>query len=447
MKKNIFGTDGVRGPVGVWPLTPEAICQMGKAIAHWACNKYGPTPRILLAHDTRLSCSIVKAALKSGMLVYPITVFDAQVLPSPAVVQLLSKSREFDAGIIISASHNPYQDNGIKIIDGAQGKLSLDDEQLITELFLYQSNASIGTYVGWGTDLPFFEALHIYKKNIMNFFAPNFLQEKKIVLDSAHGAAFSIAPDIMRSFGATVIMLHDMPNGKNINDQCGALHPHALAQAVVQYGADAGFAFDGDADRVIAVNSAGHIKDGDDILALLLQHATYQHSPAIVGTSMSNQGLEQFLGLHNKQLIRTAVGDKYINAALNERQLLLGGEPSGHIIARDYLNTGDGIFIALRVLETMMLANNWTMQSFIKFPQIILNVPIRTKKDLGQEPLVSCIDQAQQQLHKGRLVVRYSGTEQLIRIMVEDEDYEFACMIGTLLSQQLALILNEDTYS
>lgn len=437
--KNLFGTDGIRESMGVAPLTIDGLYRLGNAISLWAQKKYGRNPSFLLAHDTRISCSFVKAALKSGLMVHTVNVYDAHELPSPAVVQLLQHNSQFNAGIIISASHNPYYDNGIKLVDRSQGKISLEDELFISQA--YYEAAVCPDYTALGLDIAWQQAEREYADYIAKFFRAKFLTGKKVVLDCAHGAAYKVAPYLFQLFGAQVMVIHDHPNGFNINNNCGAVHPESLQKMVVEYRADIGFAFDGDADRVIAVNRYGHIKDGDDILALLMQHPLYKQSSAVVGTSMTNHGFELFLNKAQKKLVRTSVGDKYVAMAMVQHNLVLGGEPSGHIIARDYLNTGDGVFIALRVLETLLLLDNWDMKTFVKFPQIIINVPVEHKKDLTAEPLAQIIYANQQLLIEGRLVVRYSGTEHLLRIMIEDADYEHAQTIGNQLSKQLLQFL------
>lgn len=440
MIDNIFGTDGIRATVGTKPFTAELLQELGKAIAEWATKKYNKNPSILLGHDTRISSDIVKSALKSGLLLYPIQLFDGNILTSPAVSQLIALHNTFDCGIIISASHNPYQDNGIKVIDKYQGKLSLDDELIIS--YLFHSRTQNYSYHNLGKEIIWHDANELYATTFYKFFKANFLQGITVVLDCAHGAAYQIAPMLFEHFGATTIIVHDQPNGCNINDKCGALHPEELQKAVLKHGADIGFAFDGDADRVIVVTKDGHIKDGDDVLALLLQHPHYKETSHVVGTIMTNQGFELYLSHHQKTLIRTSVGDKYIAAQLQENNLLLGGEPSGHIIACDYLNTGDGIFIALRLLETIILTENWALETFVKFPQIIINVPIVYKKDLTITSLNQLIVNSRDALNNGRLIVRYSGTELLLRIMIEDNDYDHAHYIGGILAQQLSEALN-----
>jgi len=437
MIQNIFGTDGIRARIGTEFFTQQALTHIGAAIAQWAPQKLGHPPRILLGHDTRESCSFVKAALQSGLLLNGSIIYDAHIIPTPTICQIVSHSNQFDLGIIISASHNPYHDNGIKLICAKSGKITFDDEHAITQLF-YQQATQIIAYTSFGATYYWPHAYTQYVKTIEQWMSPQFLLGKKIVLDCAHGATHQLAPQVFQHFGAQVLAINNQPNGININDNCGALHLHALQEAVVAHQADIGFAFDGDGDRVIAVNKEGMIKNGDDILALLLAHQAYEHEQSIVGTIMTNQGFAVYLQQKNKKLLRTAVGDKYISEQLIKNNMLLGGEQSGHIIMRDYMETGDGIFTALRILQSIMQSNNWCMETFTKFPQILINVPISIKKDLENPFFTHLIAQHEAQLHGGRLIVRYSGTESLLRVMVEDADWDTAQQVGTQLSQILA---------
>jgi len=437
MNNNLFGTDGIRRTIGIPPLCAQNLPKLGYAIGQWTHNYYGKNPHILIAHDTRGSCSFVKASLKAGLLQHALTIHDAHVLPTPAVCQLTSQEDIFNLGIVISASHNPYQDNGIKLIDGKQGKLSLHHELAISQLF-FCSSKTTPNYMNLGNDIPFLYGRQQYIDTITKHFPNNFLRNKKIVLDCAHGATYLVAPTIFRQLGADVITINNQPNGTNINENCGVLYPHQLQKAVIDNNANIGFAFDGDGDRVMAVNKNGELKDGDDLLVLLLEHPLYNKEHTVVGTIMTNQGLEVHLQKNNKQLIRTAVGDKYVAEQLEQHQLTLGAEQSGHIILRDYLNTGDGIFTALRILESINYTYNYDLLTFKKFPQILINVPVSQKKDLAAIPLVNVIDYHKAQLTNGRLIVRYSGTENVLRVMVENDDVQQAQLIGTALSQALA---------
>jgi len=429
-----FGTDGIRGNADAWPFTDQALYILGHAIGRWAHKRYHtPTPKILIGNDTRLSCARIKAALSQGLRAERCMVVNADTLPTPALFFLLTQDSSYQIGIMISASHNPYQDNGIKIFDARSGKLDSIEEQHIVQQFNTYKTAE---------GLTWHEAPNRYCEGVITQFPPQFLIKKKILLDTAHGATSQVAPAIFRAMGAEVIVLNAAPNGYNINAECGALHPAQLQNAVLTHHADAGFAFDGDGDRVMAVNRSGNIKDGDDALAILVTHPTLAHTPTIVGTLMTNYGLEIHLEQQQKRLLRTSVGDKYIAAALEEHKLLLGGEPSGHLILRNYLPSGDGIFAALKLLETLILTDNWDMRSFVKFPQVIINLPIAYKQPLDAQPLAAIIAHHRQALPQGRVVVRYSGTENVLRIMTEASQASIAQQVADSLAQQLSGILS-----
>lgn len=448
---NLFGTDGIRGPIGIYPFTSDGIRILGKALGTWCKEKYGVNAQILVGHDTRESCIWIKDALVLELLKYPISIYDAGVLPTPAVSYVVSSSTSFNCGIIISASHNIYSDNGLKIHDALTGKLTLADELRISALITYFStfsntsshdpSAIISNTIS-GTVHKYPEASKLYVDMLLNSFASLLLINKKIVLDLAHGATYLIAPEIFKALGATTIVLNNNPTGTNINENCGALHLEGLREAVLDTQADIGFAFDGDGDRIMVVTRNGLIKDGDDIVALLSSHSAYAHLDTVVGTVMTNQALEVFLDGHNKKLIRTAVGDKYITQALVAHNLLLGGEPSGHIILRDKNITGDGILVALRICELLQSTGNWDLVTFEKYPQVIRNIKVNTRKSLEEEPLVSLIEASKKQLVNGRLLVRYSGTEPLLRIMVEEQDKKQAATIASQLADALSAALS-----
>ena len=414
MNSNLFGTDGIRGTVGASLFTPENIPNLGTAIGHWLVGKFPAPITVLIGHDTRESCGWIKAALQTGLSQIPITVIDGGVLPTPTVLQRV-RQNNYTCGIVISASHNPYHDNGVKIMSPS-GKISLDDELEISRLYSVRGEC-------------------FAKQNVSNHI------ERTIVLDCANGATYQLAPEQFRAAGYRVVTIHDQPNGKNINDNCGALHPESLQQTVLAHNAHLGFAFDGDGDRVIAVNSRGEIKDGDDLIALLLSHPTYANTPTVVGTIMTNRGFELYLEQNGKQLIRANVGDKYVAEQLETHNLLIGGEPSGHVILRDHLPTGDGIFCALRVVEAVKLSNNWGLDTFTKFPQVMINVRVKERKDLNAEPLAGLIAAAHAALGPGRLVIRYSGTEPLLRIMAEAPEHAVALHSVQNLSEQITKLL------
>ncbi len=437
----LFGTDGIRSRIGMHPFTAETLPLLGAAIAQWAQEKYGPDCTILLAHDTRQSCSWLKASLKTGLLMYPIELHDAYVLPTPAVLHLMNKHTQYNCGIVISASHNPYYDNGIKLIDTHTGKLTSEDEKRISSLFLKEHKKG---YTHLGMEMPVFQAEDLYINCVTGLFQDDFLKGYTIVLDVAHGATYGVAPRIFEKLGATTIVLHNTPTGLNINEESGTLYPQKLQEAVVAHKAHIGFAFDGDGDRVIAVNQHGALKDGDDLLFLLHTHPDYRHLQSLVGTVMTNQALEIHLKSQGKTLIRTPVGDKHILEALQTHKLSLGGEQSGHIILKNIINTGDGILVALKLLETIKATHNWDMTTFDKYPQIIINISVKEKKDLKQSPFSELIADYGKRLQSGRLIVRYSGTENKLRIMVEDQEEELTKRIAHDLAHLLEKMINQE---
>jgi phosphoglucosamine mutase len=434
MSFSLFGTDGIRATVGESPFTTTQLLTLAHAIARWACNTYGSSPRILIAHDTRISCHFVKATLKAGLFLHPITLIDAEVLPTPALCKIMQQDSSFDCGIMISASHNPYHDNGIKIITKHGIKLDAVDADIITRFF---HTPTTQTYHSFGTQIQEDALQKRYQDLMLSYFPSNFLHNKKIILDCAHGATYAIASTLFQACGAQTIIINNTPNGTNINNHCGSVYPQQLQQAVKEHNADLGFAFDGDGDRVIAVNIKGEVCTGDDMLAFLLDHPAYKQQINVVGTVMTNYAFEQFLQTYNTRLLRVAVGDKAVSEKLIQENGLIGGEPSGHIILRDYLDTGDGIFTALRVAHTAMLTNNWTIKKYQEYPQILLNVRVAHRHNLKEDPYASIINKYQKQLQNGRLIVRYSGTEPVLRIMVESAQKAIAETLAHELSHVL----------
>lgn len=432
---NLFGTDGIRTRFGDYPLNIDNLIDLGKSICLWAKSK-SKLPKIVIATDTRISASLIKSLLMSGLLQYETEIYDAQILPTPVIYNLVQKQKLFDFGIVITASHNLYQDNGIKVIDKTQDKLSKDDEELISDIFLKKTFIQTNSDK-LGKSFYYTESKQKYINDISNFFKTSFLKNIKLIIDCANGATSDFAIKIFNFFGINPIIIGNEPNGKNINKDCGSTNLHKIQKIVISQNADIGFAFDGDGDRIIVINKNGEIKDGDDILSFLLSNPIYK-SQTIVGTIMSNYGLELFLEKQNKKFIRTNVGDKYIAQELVKQNLLLGGEQSGHIILRDYLNSGDAIFVALRILETMNITKNFTLDTFKKYPQICMNLKIQAKQDLFCEPFNSIISKYKKE-NSGRLIIRYSGTEPILRIMVEDSTLESAKKIATDLYNDLDL--------
>lgn len=430
---SLFGTDGIRGTVGTGFFTEQQLIQCGKAVGMWLQQKHAQ-PHLLLTYDTRISASFIKVCLMTGLAQTGVTVHDAGVLPTAGLFHLLPNSI-YHLGIMITASHNPYYDNGIKIVT-PHGKLSAEEEATFMHFFSSELTATHYAQMHTVTDAP-----EQYKNHLRAGFPNLKLNGIKIVVDTAHGAFYSIAPQLLTELGATVIPLHTEPNGSNINEKCGSVHPQALIAAVRKHSAMLGCAFDGDGDRIVLVGPDGTLKDGDDILAYLLQHPDYVNTPALVGTVMSNAGLAHWCQQNNKQLVRTQVGDKYVIEQLQKNNLLLGGEPSGHIILNNHLSTGDGLLVLLKVLETLLLTKNYTFTTFAKYPQALTNIRIQQKKDLTLSPCKEVINAAEQEVLDGRVLVRYSGTENVLRVMVEAPEEILARTLCTRLTQQLDTLL------
>lgn len=413
-----FGTDGLRGVVGE-ELTYDIAFKCGNSLSQ---NMQGG--RVLIGRDTRVTGSFLVSALACGLLSGGVDVVDAGIIPTAAVAYL-TKSFKFDYGISITASHNPMQYNGIKIFSLKGEKLQDKEEEKIERGFIKSKHVSaekIGLYVQ-KTNL---------RKHYIDYLvntANGSLSGLKVVLDASNGASYSIAPEVFRKLGAKVIKTSCMNNGLKINDKCGSLHPERLAKKVKQYGADMGFAFDGDADRLIAVSEKGKIIDGDIILyalALVFKQRGMLVNNAVVGTSQTNMGIELSLKEKGIKLLRADVGDKYVANLLNKNGLVLGGEQSGHIIIKKFMQTGDGILTAI-LLAHFCKESGKPLSEFCKvkvFPQVNKDIVVKEKlRILGSEPLLTAITNAQQELAGlGRVLVRASGTEPKIRIMVESEN-------------------------
>lgn len=444
-EKLFFGTDGIRGNANQFPFTQKALLKLGRTFARWAQKTGGKNnPAVLIAHDTRSSASRIFKSLCSGLTQEGVRTFYGGVLSTPALQIALQHIEEASWGIMISASHNPASDNGIKLFHKNR-KFTSDEEEEIVSIFEKLPNSprlnnDIGCEYKDFQQLSTSLYLATLEKQISSFS----LSTKKIVIDCAHGATFQLAQHALEKVGGTLILCNATPTGDNINDQCGSLYPSFLQKKVIEEKADIGFAFDGDGDRIIAVNAKGEIKEGDDLLALLLSHPSFQELDTVVGTVMTNYGFEKFLGQRSKNLVRTPVGDKYIAAKLVENDLLLGGENSGHIIIKPYLLGGDSLFVALKILETIALTNNWEMQTFEKYPQCLINIPIQHKDKLENQRYAAVIRHYEKQLIEGRLLVRFSGTENVLRIMSEDTDEARALSVGHALAEELQKLLEKD---
>ena len=428
--RKLFGTDGIRGVANVHPMTTEIAMQLGRAVAHIFKNKKG-RHRILIGKDTRVSGYMLETALASGICSMGVDVLLVGPMPTPGIAFLTTDMRA-DAGIVSSASHNPFQDNGMKIFCRDGFKLPDEKEGEIERLIFSKEIDSLRpTASEVGKAFRIDDAAGRYIVFLKKTFHRDLtLDGYKIVLDCAHGAAYKIAPHVFTELGAEVYPLGIEPDGININLDCGALYPEKLSQKVKEKGADIGIALDGDADRVIFVDERGTEVDGDHIMAMCavdLLRENRLNKNTVVATVMSNIGLELALKKEGINLVRSQVGDRYILEEMRHHGYNFGGEQSGHIIFFDLNTTGDGILSALQVLAAMKKSNKTLSQLSAvmeKFPQVIENVEVTHKKDIETVPEIrKAIAGAEEMLlGKGRILVRYSGTQPLCRVMVEGQD-------------------------
>jgi len=448
--RKLFGTDGIRGVANVHPMTTEIAMQLGRAVAHIFKNKKG-RHRILIGKDTRVSGYMLETALASGICSMGVDVLLVGPMPTPGIAFLTTDMRA-DAGIVISASHNPFQDNGMKIFCRDGFKLPDEKEGEIERLIFSKEIDSLRpTATDVGKAFRIDDAAGRYIVFLKKTFNRDLtLDGYKIVLDCAHGAAYKIAPHVFTELGAEVYPLGIEPDGVNINLDCGALYPEKLSQKVKEKGADIGIALDGDADRVIFVDERGTEVDGDHIMAMCavdLSRENRLNKNTVVATVMSNIGLELALKKEGINLVRSQVGDRYILEEMQHHGYNFGGEQSGHIIFFDLNTTGDGILCALQVLAAMK-KNNKTLSQLSavmqKFPQVIENVEVTHKKDLQSVPEIrKAIAGAEEMLlGKGRILVRYSGTQSLCRVMVEGQDQDAIRGIARTVAQVIGNKLN-----
>lgn len=431
-RKKLFGTDGIRGVANIDPMTPEMALRVGKGIASIVKNGNRHN-RILIGKDTRLSGYMLENALTAGICSMGVNIFLVGPLPTPAIA-FLTVSMRADAGVVISASHNPFQDNGIKIFNWDGFKLPDEIENQIEELIFSSSFSVFSPKVGEiGKAYRIADAAGRYVM-FLKYTFPKYLtlEGLRIVLDCANGAAYKVGPAVFEELGAKVIPLGIYPNGENINLNCGSLYPELISEAVKKNKAHIGIALDGDGDRVIFVDEKGKEVDGDQILAIcakeMIKNNTLNKN-TLVATIMSNMGLEKAVTSFGGRIIKTQVGDRYVVDELRRGGYNLGGEKSGHLVFLDYNTTCDGILTALQVLG-IMIHNEKTLSELSQvmqvFPQILLNVDVSEKKDIFQIPAIANqISKFENKLKgRGRVVVRPSGTEPKIRVMVEGEDEE-----------------------
>ncbi|QER42151.1 phosphoglucosamine mutase [Thermodesulfobacterium sp. TA1] len=431
VERKLFGTDGIRGEANFFPMLPEIALQVGRAIGFLFKNQNHHTTKVVIGKDTRLSGYVFESALVAGicsmggysLLVGPI--------PTPGIA-FLTKDMRADAGIMISASHNPYYDNGIKIFGKDGFKLSDETEAKIEELIFDEGFKDLRVHKdALGRAFRIKDAIGRYVVHLKSVVPSNVdFEGLKVVIDCANGACYQVGPRVLEELGAEVIAIGCNPNGININEKSGALYPENIQKAVLENQADLGIALDGDGDRIVVVDEKGNLLDGDDLLAIFaieLKEKVQLTNLTVVGTIMSNLGLELFLKKEGINFLRTPVGDRYVVMKMREVNAVLGGETSGHIIFLDKATTGDGLLAGLRLLSLVKQKEkplSELAKLFEKLPQVIKNIKVSKKIPLDEiEGIQEKIKQAEDRLGKtGRIVIRPSGTEPKYRIMVEGEN-------------------------
>ncbi|MGB5216162.1 MAG: phosphoglucosamine mutase [Anderseniella sp.] len=435
MDKEFFGTDGVRGKANSYPMRADTVLKIGMA-AGALYRRGNHRHRVVIGKDTRLSGYMVEQALTAGFLSTGMDVFLFGPVPTPAVA-MLTRSMRADLGVMLSASHNPYHDNGIKIFGPDGYKLSDDQENEIQKLVLASETISLAAPEHIGRAKRIEDAQARYIEFVKSSFPKELtLDGLRVVVDCANGAAYQVAPTALWELGAEVIPVGVEPNGFNINDECGSTHPQKVAAQVRKMRADIGISLDGDADRCILVDENGNVMDGDQVMALI---ATSWHrkgllrGDGLVATIMSNLGLERLMASHDLSLERTRVGDRYVVERMRSGGFNVGGEQSGHVVLSDFNTTGDGLIAALQVLA-VLVQNGGSVSEICRMfepvPQVLKNVRYGAGKPLEQDPVKKAIAAAEQKLgNSGRLVIRKSGTEPLIRVMAEGDNADLVTSV------------------
>lgn len=427
MSRKYFGTDGIRGRVGDAPVTPDFMLKLGWATGKVFASEDGSKPTVVIGKDTRVSGYMLESALQAGLVAAGANVKLLGPLPTPGIA-LLTRTQNADAGIVISASHNPYFDNGIKFFNGQGSKLS-DELELQIEAMIDSPMETVDSEQ-LGKASRIVDAAGRYVEYCKSTFPDDLsLKGMKLVIDCAHGATYHIAPAVFEELGATTVVIGATPDGYNINDGVGSTEPAALQAKVLEEGADIGIAFDGDGDRLQMVNAKGELLTGDDVLYVLAMHrlASGDSDAGIVGTLMTNMGLELALEAGGLRLARAKVGDRYVKELMVAEGWSLGGESSGHIICGDLSTTGDGVIAALQVLAAVR-ASGKTLDAlasgFNPLPQVLVNVRISKGFDLTAHPTIgeACRRVESELEGRGRLLLRPSGTEPVIRVMVEGDN-------------------------
>ena len=427
MTRKYFGTDGIRGRVGDAPVTPDFMLKLGWATGKVFAATDGSRPTVVIGKDTRVSGYMLESALQAGLVAAGANVKLVGPLPTPGIA-LLTRSQKADAGIVISASHNPYYDNGIKFFNGQGSKLS-DELELQIEAMIDSPMETVDSdQLGKASRIA--DAAGRYIEYCKSTFPDEIsLKGLKIVIDCAHGATYNIAPGVFSELGADVTLMGAEPDGYNINEGVGSTEPEALQQRVMEEDADLGVAFDGDGDRLQMVNREGQLLTGDDVLYILAMHrlSTGGSDSGVVGTLMTNMGLELALEQSGLRLARAKVGDRYVKELMVAEGWSLGGESSGHIICGNLSTTGDGVIAALQVLAAVVVSGRSLSQltsGFTPLPQVLVNVRIKKGFDIEAHQAINdaCERVEQALIGRGRLLLRPSGTEPVIRVMVEGDE-------------------------
>lgn len=450
MAKKYFGTDGIRGKVGEFPITPEFVMRLGYAAGRVFVGLQGNLakdahPAVLIGKDPRISGYMFEAALQAGLTAAGVKTFLSGPLPTPAIAYL-TRALRLQAGIVISASHNPYYDNGVKFFSSEGAKLGDDIEHAIEAELEKPMEVMTSSELGKAKRID--DAAGRYVEFCKSTFPNDMdLRDLKIVLDCANGATYQVAPLVFHELGAEVIAIGNTPNGVNINLDVGSTHPAALQKAVVEHKADLGIAFDGDGDRVLMVDAEGNLLDGDQLLYIIALglYAKGQLKGGVAGTLMTNLALEHALEKHQIPFGRANVGDRYVLELLKEKNWQLGGENSGHILTLDKHTSGDGIIAALQVLHALKQSGKTlaTMGGELPlYPQVLINVTTKKKLDLQMPKVQAAVKQAEDKLKtSGRVLLRASGTEPKIRVMVEGQD---AALVQKL-AESIAAVVEEQS--
>ena len=444
--RKFFGTDGIRGKANVYPMTGEVAFVLGRAVTSYFQQNFSKKPLIIIGKDTRLSCYMLEQAFSAGVCSQGGRAILTGPLPTPGVA-FVTQSMRADAGVMISASHNAFEDNGIKIFDRTGHKLPDEIELELEAMLMDPARIPVRTGDMLGNAKRLDEVNGRYIVQTKAALSPQYsLEGLRIVVDGAHGAGYKLAPIVFEELGAEVIALGNTPNGTNINKNCGALHPQLCAETVQKYRADLGVCLDGDGDRLTIVDQRGEIVHGDKLIALLGKFLKDNNeigpTNEVVGTVMSNFGAEFYLKQQNLNFVRTAVGDRYIVEQMKKSGALFGGEPSGHLIFKKYSTTGDGILAALKVIESIKFYDrdlSELCQGIELFPQKMENVKVAKRIPFEDVPEIkkAMVDAEAKLGKEGRILLRYSGTEALARVMVEGKDEK---LVSTLCSELTATV-------